>query len=97
MYAVIFTAQLGELDQVYFDTIKRMRELAQQEYGCLKFLSLSEGNHEVSISYWETQEHIQRWKENTEHLQAQVLGKSKWYKSYQVDIVKVIRQYENAT
>jgi heme-degrading monooxygenase HmoA len=97
LYAVIFKAQIGELDQAYHDTVERMREIAQQEYGCLEFLSLTEGDQEISISYWETQAQIHQWKENAEHLQAQALGNSKWYKNYHIEVVEIVRQYGNPT
>ena len=93
MYAVIFKAQIKELDQNYSETAKRMQELALQKYGCIEFLSLTEGDQEISISYWKTLEHIQQWKQNAEHLQAQAMGKSKWYNNYQVEIVEIHRQY----
>jgi heme-degrading monooxygenase HmoA len=97
MYAVIFKAQIRELDQAYHDTVKRMRELALQEYGCLDFISFTEGDQEITISYWDSQAQIRHWKQNPEHIQAQALGKSRWYKSYRIEIVEVIRQYDNTT
>lgn len=93
MYAVIFKAQIAKLDPAYHDTAKRMRELAENQYGCRGFISLFEGEQEIAISYWESLEQIQQWKNDAEHLQAQALGKSKWYKSYQIDVVEIIRQY----
>ena len=93
MYAVIFKAQIRDLDQTYHETVKRMRDLATQQYGCREFLSLSEGDQEISISYWDSLSQIQQWKQNTEHLQAQTAGKEKWYRKYHVDIVEIVRQY----
>ena len=93
MYAVIFKAQLRDMDDAYYESAKRLRELATQEYGCLEFVSVAEGDREISISYWETLEQIQHWKRNAEHLQAQALGKSKWYGDYQIEVVEIVRQY----
>jgi heme-degrading monooxygenase HmoA len=93
MYAVIFKAQIGKLDQAYHDNLKRMRELAENKYGCCEFISLTEGAREITISYWESLEQIQQWKCDAEHQQAQALGKSKWYKSYRIEVVEIIRQY----
>jgi heme-degrading monooxygenase HmoA len=70
-----------------------MRELAMQQYGCIEFLSFTEGDQEISISYWETQEHIRQWKQNAEHFKAQALGKSMWYHAYQIEVVEIIRKY----
>jgi len=93
MYAVIFKAEVNKLDKAYSEMASRMRELAINEYGCTEFTSCMEGNSEIAISYWPSKEAIQVWKNNPEHQQAQALGKSKWYKSYQVQVVEVLNQY----
>lgn len=94
MFAVIFNAEIKKLDAEYAATAERMRELAKSEYGCLEFIACTEGSREIAISYWKSLEQIRAWKANPEHLRAQALGKSKWYKSYQVRIVEVVRQYD---
>ncbi len=96
MYAVIFKAVINELTQEYSDAAKRMRELAG-EYGCIDFLSVTEGENEVTLSYWDNLEQIKRWKENPEHQRVQELGKEKWYKSYQVQVVEICREYGKDT
>jgi heme-degrading monooxygenase HmoA len=94
MYAVIFKATINKLDDTYSKTAARMRELAMNEYGCSEFVSVTEGDHEISISYWKEQKDIIEWKKNSEHLATQELGKSKWYKYYQVQVVEIIREYK---
>ena len=93
MYAVIFRAEINELDQSYFDMAVRMRELAKTKYGCIEFTALCEGNQEMAISYWQNEEQIIAWKQDSEHKKAQELGRTKWYKSYKVQIVKIEREY----
>lgn len=93
MFAVIFRAKINVLDDAYPETANRMRELAKAKYGCIDFVSVSEGNLEIAISYWETLAQIKNWKQDPEHLLAQQLGKDKWYESYQVQIVEVLREY----
>jgi heme-degrading monooxygenase HmoA len=93
MYAVIFKAQVAELDDEYRQVAKRMRQLASEKYGCTGFISVTEGNEEIAISYWENEKQIKEWKCDPEHIGAQEKGKSKWYKSYQVQVVKVLRDY----
>lgn len=95
MYAVIFRAEINEFDQSYFDIAARMQELALSKYACLEFTALTEGNQEIAISYWESEKQILAWKQDPEHKKAQELGRSKWYKSYQVQIVKVERAYSS--
>ena len=93
MYAVIFKAKTKKLDESYFNMANRMRELAIDEYGCVKFTAVTEGSNEIAISYWESMEQIKKWKQNSEHLVAQKLGKEKWYETYSVEIVKVLEKY----
>jgi len=91
MYAVIFRATINELDSGYAATAERMRDLAINEYGCIEFIACTDGDKEITISYWPSMEHIKAWRENSEHRKAQSLGKSKWYKSYKVQVTEVIR------
>ena len=62
MYAVIFQATVNELDDEYYETAARLRELALSEYGCTEFSSYTQGTEEVAISYWPSKTHIQAWK-----------------------------------
>ena len=93
MYAVIFRAEINELDEAYADMAARMRDLAMQKYGCVEFTAMTEGKQEIAISYWDDQEQIKAWKQDPEHRKAQKLGRSKWYKSYRVQVVEIIRDY----
>ncbi|MCI0506602.1 MAG: antibiotic biosynthesis monooxygenase [Gammaproteobacteria bacterium] len=98
MYAVIFKATIKELDETYTATAARMRDLAISKYGCVEFTTLTEGNQEIAISYWSNQEQIKAWKKDPEHRMAQELGRVKWYQSYQIQIVEIIREYgENSS
>ncbi len=94
MYAVIFRAEVQALDEEYLATAERLRSLAFEQFGCLDFISSAEGDTEVAISYWPSLESIQAWKNHPEHLRAQVLGRSRWYKNYRVQVVEVLRDYE---
>ncbi len=93
MYAVIFRAEINELDETYAEMAARMRDLAINKYGCVEFTAVTEGKQEIAISYWDNQDQIKVWKQDPEHREAQKLGRSKWYKSYQVQVVEVIRDY----
>lgn len=94
MYAVIFRAKPGTQDDEYGKTVARMRELAFNKYGCLDFIAVTEGDQEVTISYWENEEAIRAWKNDAEHSLAQYAGQSKWYESYIVQVVEIKREYK---
>jgi heme-degrading monooxygenase HmoA len=93
MYAVIFRAEIRELDESYFEMVARMRELALSKYGCTEFIAVTEGNQEIAISYWPSLAQIEIWRQDLEHLVAQELGRSKWYASFRVQTVEIIRQF----
>jgi len=96
MYAVIFQAEIHEIDDSYSKMAAKLRNLALEKYGCSEFVVVTEGNKEVAISYWEDENNIKLWKEDSQHLVAQNIGSSKWYKNYKVQIVQIIREYERS-
>jgi len=81
MYAVIFKAEINAINK----------------YGCKEFTSVTDGTQEIAISYWQNQEQIKQWKQESKHLVAQKLGQTIWYKSYTVQIVEVVREYSKNT
>lgn len=97
MYAVIFRAEINEADDTYSKMAAQMRCLAESTYGCTEFTAVVEGNKEIAISYWQSLEQIALWKNDVNHMAAQELGRSKWYKEYQVQVVEIMREYRSKT
>ncbi len=95
MYAVIFRAEIAQLDEAYAHTAQRMRTLAIDKYGCRDFIACTEGNTEIAISYWDSEEQIAAWKRDPEHQAAQREGRARWYRSYTVEVARVEREYSN--
>ena len=93
MFAVIFRAEIAELDEDYAATAAKMRRIAMNQYGCKEFTSCCDGEQEIAISYWESESQIKEWRTNSEHLAAQGKGRKKWYKSYSVQVVEIKRDY----
>ena len=91
MFVAIFKATINTLDEEYSQTAERMRELAIKEFGCLEFSVCAEGDKEIAVSYWPSRAHIEAWHKNPEHQKAQILGKSRWYSSYEVTVMEVLR------
>ena len=96
MYAVIFRAEIKDLDEEYVEAAEQMRALALRSYDCIEFTSVTEGAQEIAISYWETEEQIRKWKEDPKHLAVQERGRSRWYKSYKVQVVEIVREYKDS-
>ena len=93
MFVVIFRATARHLDAEYNATAARMRELALTQFGCLDFTAVTEGNQEVALSYWPDEASIRTWKQHTDHLMAQQLGRERWYSGYSVEVAEIKRQY----
>ena len=93
MFAVIFRANPGEIDQKYFDAANELRKNAIENYGCLEFVSADNNGSELTISYWPDMQSIVRWKKDQEHKEAQNLGRKKWYSGYKVEVVEIKRSY----
>lgn len=95
MYAVIFKAEFAAPDDEYEAMAIRLRDLAMDKYGCSEFIAHTEGHKELAISYWDSQEQIQAWKQDPLHQEAQRKGREKWYGSYTVQVLEVQREYSS--
>ncbi len=91
-YAVIFTSERTSEDKGYAAMAEDMVRLAQEQPGFLGMESARDGLG-ITVSYWTDLEAIKQWKQQTDHLEAQRLGRSTWYKNYLVRICKVERDY----
>nr|WP_042295169.1 antibiotic biosynthesis monooxygenase [Nonlabens ulvanivorans] len=91
-YAVIFTSVKKENIPEYDSMARLMEKLAQQQSGYKHHESARE-EIGITVSYWDSLEAIDQWKQQVDHQMAQRLGKSDWYKWYHVRICKVEREY----
>lgn len=94
-YVAIFKARIRTLDELYFSTAQQLRDKALTHFNCQHFEALTEGEHEIALSYWNTLEDIRAWQQDAQHLVAQQLGKNQWYASFSVEICEVLRRYHN--
>ena len=91
-YAVIFTSVRTNIDEGYGLTANRMVELAIAQPGFLGAESARE-DVGITVSYWQSLDAIQAWKQNAEHLIAQEMGRNKWYSAFKTRIALVERDY----
>lgn len=91
-YAVIFTSLRTPGDRGYEETARRMVELASRQPG---FLGVESAREEagITVSYWQSLEAIRHWKRDLDHLEAQRLGRERWYAEYRVRVARVEREY----
>lgn len=92
-YAVIFTSIQKENIEGYSEMAEKMEVLAKQQLGFLGMDS-ARNNIGITVSYWDSLESIKNWKQQSDHLQAQLKGQQDWYHWYNVKICKVEREYE---
>jgi heme-degrading monooxygenase HmoA len=94
-YSVIFSNERSQLeDSKYHEFSNQMLTLVQHAEGFLGMESYRENSGRgVTISYWETLEAIQKWKENTQHRLAQEYGKAVAYSQFTTRICEVLRAY----
>ena len=94
-YAVIFSSQLGGKDnEGYASMAEAMERLAETQVGFLGIDSVrGTDGAGITVSYWESEQDIQAWRENAEHQVAQKKGRETWYADYQLHIARVERAY----
>ena len=92
-YAVIFTSMRSEVDEGYAQTAQRMEELAAGRRGFLGLESVREGTQGITVSYWTDLDAIREWRADLEHVEAQRLGRERWYERYSVRVARVERAY----
>jgi len=90
-YAVIFPNQRTANDpEGYAKAAERMVELVMQQPGCLGFDSSRDAEgFGITVSYWDSLQSIEAWRDNGEHMEAQVNGREKWYAHYDLHITKI--------
>lgn len=63
-------------------------QFAQEQPGFLDYESINNGNTGIFISYWESMDAINIWRQNSTHLIAKAKT-GQWYKRYLSQICKV--------
>ncbi len=88
-FAVIFTSTLSNSTSTYAEMASKMETLVKDQSG---FLGMDHARDTIgiTISYWDSLESIEKWKQNNQHLKAKTLGREKWYASYSLKVCKVL-------
>lgn len=94
MFVVIFRAKAAKQDNQYSETVTELRRLAFEQYGCIEFIAMTDGDDELTLSYWQDEQAIKKWKQDTSHLLAQKQGRNKWYQDYRVEVARITRSYQ---
>ncbi|HTS87290.1 MAG TPA: antibiotic biosynthesis monooxygenase [Gemmatimonadales bacterium] len=93
-YAVVFASRRTAGDHGYSTMAERMSSLASTMPGYLGIESArSTDGFGITVSYWTSPEAIRHWKDQAEHLAAQVMGIEHWYEHYEIRVARVERAY----
>lgn len=87
-YAAIFSSEKEDDLLGYYELNEELMNLAKQQNGFLGYENVVYQNKSIFISYWESMEAIEQWKNNSKHIFAKQSA-HKWYKRYLSQICKV--------
>ena len=94
-YAVIFTSNLSNDTADYSTVANQMEELAKQQPGFLGVESARDHSGlGITISYWESLEAIENWKQNALHKEAKKRGREQWYENFHLRICLVEKEFK---
>ena len=97
MYAVIFEVKPKETGkEEYLNIASELREFLEDQEGFIsieRFQSLIDENKILSLSFWETETAIEKWRNLAQHRLGQKKGKEELLHSYRIRVAKVIRDY----
>ena len=89
-YSVIFTSKRTDGDNGYSIVADKMMSEAEKIDGFIGAESLrDESGFGMTISYWESLDSINDWRNHIGHMEAKLKGKELWYSEYKLRICKV--------
>ena len=96
--AVVFTSRrrqdASSSDDGYVEMATRMEELARQQPGFRDILTVRGADGVgISVATFDSEQHAVAWKQHPEHLEAQRLGRERFYEWYRLEVTQVTRTY----
>jgi len=97
MIAIIFEVEPAEgQTEPYLDMAAEMRSLVEGVEGFIsveRFQSLTHPGKLLSLSFWEDEAAVERWRKLEGHRRAQKAGRDRMFDDYRLRVVSVIRDY----
>lgn len=97
MIAVIFEVWINDSKKKeYLEIASQLREELVKLDGFIsieRFQSLSDAEKLLSLSFWENEEAVIKWRNFEQHRQAQQKGRDSIFKDYRIRIGTIIRDY----
>ena len=94
--AVIFASRrTADYDDEYAVLAARMDELAREQPGFVDIMGVRDPvtREGVTVSFFVDEAAARAWKQHPEHLEAQRLGRERFYEEYRVWVADVTRSY----
>jgi heme-degrading monooxygenase HmoA len=94
MIVVLFRSRLGPAaGSDYSEMAAEMLERAKTMPGFVEFKTFRHDDGErVSLVYWQDEETMKAWREDSRHRVAQRLGREKWYDAYRIEVAEIRRE-----
>jgi len=100
MIAVIFEVYpTKEGKDEYLSLAAGLREFLKDRPGFIsieRFLSLGDEHKVLSLSFWESEEAVQAWRNLLEHRIDQKKGKKELFEKYRIRVAHVLRDYTDS-
>jgi heme-degrading monooxygenase HmoA len=97
MIAVIFEVEpRPDRKQDYLDLAGKLRPELEKMDGFIsieRFQSLTDPGKILSLSFWRDEEAVKRWRNLSEHRQAQSAGRQSIFQDYRLRVAEVLRDY----
>lgn len=97
MIAVIFevTPKANGKDE-YFDIASTLKSTLVTMDGFIsieRFVSMTDSNKVLSLSFWQDEQSVIAWREQTSHQRAQAKGRNCLFEDYRLRVAHVLRDY----
>ena len=97
MFAVIFeVVPKMEGKDAYLEIAAQLRRFLESRDGFIsieRFQSLADEGKILSLSFWQDEAAIEKWRNHLEHRGAQEKGKGSLFHSYRIRVAQVLRDY----
>ncbi|CCO25498.1 antibiotic biosynthesis monooxygenase family protein [Maridesulfovibrio hydrothermalis] len=99
MFAVIFEVKPKDEGKAeYLEIAGKIKKFLEEQKGFIsieRFQSLADERKVLSLSFWEDEPSIERWRKLLEHRDAQKHGKYYLFESYRIRVAEVVRDYSD--
>ena len=95
--ACIFRSiRTNHLASQYGEWSERMDQLVSTMPGYITHVSFREEStgRGITVSYFESMDALEHWREDPAHREAQALGRSNFYEEYEIEVAEIVRHYD---